>query len=61
MENRVLLYFVAILSGYALIKVPLTGSFLAGITPITNILGILTVLVFALVLIYKGVKSLFSK
>lgn len=61
MDNRVFLFFVTILSGFALIKLPLTDSFLESISPVTNILGILTVLVFSLVLIYKGVKNLFSK
>jgi amino acid transporter len=61
MDNRIFLYLATILSGFALIRVPLAGSFLEGVTPVTNILGILTVLVFSLVLIYKGVKSLFQK
>ncbi|EKN70365.1 hypothetical protein BABA_05636 [Neobacillus bataviensis LMG 21833] len=59
MDNRILLFLAAILSGFALIKVPLANSFLEGVSPVTNIIGILTVLIFSLVIIYKGVKGLF--
>ncbi|WP_160725105.1 hypothetical protein [Bacillus sp. USDA818B3_A] len=61
MDNRIFLYLATILSGFALIKVPLAGSFLESVSPVTDILGILTILIFSLVLIYKGVKSLFQK
>ena len=61
MDNRVLLFLAAIFSGFALIRVPLADSFLESVSPITDIIGILTVLIFSFVLIYKGVKGLFSK
>lgn len=61
MDNRIFLFLATILSGFALIKVPLADTFLASISPFTTILGILTVLVFSLVLIYKAVSSFFSK
>ncbi|QGQ46203.1 hypothetical protein [Metabacillus sediminilitoris] len=61
MDNRIFLFLASILAGFALIRVPLADSFLESVSPITNILGILTVLVFSLVLIYKGVRGLFSK
>ena len=61
MDNRIFLFLATILSGFALIKVPLAGSFLESVSPVTDILGILTILVFSLVLIYKGVRSLFQK
>ena len=61
MDNRIFLFLATILSGFALIKVNLEETFLSALTPYFNILGILTVLVFSLVLIYKGVRSLFSK
>ncbi|KKI90399.1 hypothetical protein WQ54_20785 [Bacillus sp. SA1-12] len=61
MDNRIFLFLATILSGFALIKVPLAGSFLESVSPFTDILGILTVLVFSLVLLYYGVKGLFSK
>ncbi|MEH7378756.1 MULTISPECIES: hypothetical protein [Bacillaceae] len=61
MDNRIFLLLATILSGFALIRVPLADSFLESVSPITDIIGILTVLIFSLVLIYKGVRSLFSK
>lgn len=61
MDNRIFLFLAAIFSGFALIKAPLAGSFLESVSPFTDILGLLTVLVFSLVLIYKGVRGLFSK
>ncbi|MBT2757923.1 hypothetical protein J7E71_18785 [Mesobacillus foraminis] len=61
MDNRIFLFLATILSGFALIKVPLADSFLESVSPITDVIGILTILVFSLVLIYKGVRSLFSK
>ncbi|MEH6956205.1 hypothetical protein [Neobacillus drentensis] len=61
MDNRIFLFLATILSGFALIRVPLDDSFLESISPVTDIIGILTILIFSLVLIYKGVKSLFTK
>ncbi|MGG3468659.1 hypothetical protein ABES02_14405 [Neobacillus pocheonensis] len=61
MDNRIFLFLATILSGFALIRVPLDGSFLEGVSPVTDIIGFLTVIIFSLVLIYKGVKGLFSK
>ncbi|MGM0875481.1 MAG: hypothetical protein ACQEWV_11890 [Bacillota bacterium] len=61
MDNPIFLFFATILSGFALIKVNFDDTFLSVLEPFTTILGILTVLVFSLVIIYKGVRSLFSK
>lgn len=61
MDNRIFLFLATILSGFALIKVPLTDSFFESVSPVADFLGILTVLVFSLVLIYNGIRGLFSK
>jgi hypothetical protein len=61
MDNRIFLFLATILSGFALIRVPLDDTFLESVSPVTDIIGILTVIVFSLVLLYKGVKGLFSK
>jgi hypothetical protein len=61
MDNRIFLFLATILSGFALIRVPLADSFLESVSPFTDIVGILTILVFSLVLIYLGVRSLISK
>ncbi|MBA2875429.1 hypothetical protein [Thermaerobacillus caldiproteolyticus] len=61
MDNFVFLYLACILAGFALINLPLAGSLLAGIKPVTSLIGILTILVFSLVLIFKGIIALVGK
>ncbi|KMJ58051.1 hypothetical protein AB685_14650 [Bacillus sp. LL01] len=58
--ERILLFFAAMLAGFALLRVPLTGT-IAAIEPITSILGVITVLVFSLALIYHGVRTLIKR
>jgi hypothetical protein len=59
MNSWIFLFLASILAGYALIEVELPG-FLAGLSPITDVIGVLAVLVFSLILIYKGVRYLFT-
>jgi hypothetical protein len=59
--DKLVLLFLAVLAGFALIKVPLAGTVLAGIAPITSLIGVLAVLVFSLVLIFKGILALLGK
>jgi hypothetical protein len=61
MDKFVFLFLACILAGFALIKLPLAGSPLASIEPITFFIGILTILVFSLVLIFKGIMALAGK
>jgi hypothetical protein len=61
MDRMILVFLASILAGFALINVPLGGTFLAGLAPFTTIIGVLAVVVFSLVLIYHGLKALFSK
>jgi len=51
----------SILAGFALLRIPLEGTFLASLEPVTTIIGILAVVIFSLVLIYKGFMSLLGK
>lgn len=60
MDRFVLLMIASLLSGFALINLPLEGSFLSSIEPITDIIGILTVLGFSLYIIYKGIKAILA-
>ena len=60
MNSWIFLFLACILSGFALIEVPLTDTFLASLSPFTTVVGILTVLIFSLILIYKGVRYLFT-
>ncbi|WP_419961949.1 hypothetical protein [Psychrobacillus sp. BM2] len=61
MDRFILLMMASILAGFALLKVPLEGTFLAGLEPFTNIIGILAIVIFSLVLLYKGLMALLGK
>jgi xanthosine utilization system XapX-like protein len=61
MDRFILLMLAGILAGFALLRVPLAGPYLGVLEPIIDLLGILAILVFSLVLLYKGVKALFGK
>jgi len=61
MDRFILLMLASILAGFALLKVPLTGTFLSGLEPITNIIGILAIVIFSLLLIFKGLMALLGK
>ncbi|WP_078381713.1 hypothetical protein [Sutcliffiella halmapala] len=58
--ERIILFLASIFAGFALINVPLTGAFEA-LDPIATIVGVITILVFSLALIYYGVRSLIKK
>ncbi|GGI12005.1 MULTISPECIES: hypothetical protein [Gottfriedia] len=61
MDRAILLMLASILAGFALLRIPLEGTFLASLEPVTTIIGILAVVIFSLVLIYKGFMSLLGK
>ncbi|MFY0760124.1 hypothetical protein AB1K32_14740 [Metabacillus dongyingensis] len=61
MDRLIFLFLAAIFAGFALVEMPLAGTFLASIEPFTTVVGVLAILVFSFVLIYNGVKSLFNK
>lgn len=58
-ENPLLLYFAALLAGFALLRVSVGGTFLAGLAGVFHVIGLLAVIVFALVIIIKGLIVLF--
>ncbi|MDF1507079.1 hypothetical protein PZE06_02665 [Robertmurraya sp. DFI.2.37] len=58
MDRFILLMLASILAGFALLRVPLDDTFLASLAPVTTIIGVLAVVIFALVIIYKGVMAL---
>ncbi|MCM3733160.1 hypothetical protein M3196_16015 [Fictibacillus nanhaiensis] len=60
-NTNVLTLIGALLAGYFLLGLPLGGTFLAAFGPAIKIIAILTVLVFAAVLIYKGILNLLGK
>ncbi|MFJ5715072.1 hypothetical protein QNH39_07320 [Neobacillus novalis] len=60
MDRLANLFFVCILAGFALIHMPVI-SFLAGMTSFFHVVGALAILVFSFVLLYLGIKALFTK
>jgi hypothetical protein len=60
-DKQLLLYFVCMLAGFALIKVPVAGTFLAGLGTVLATIGVLAVIVFAVVLLVYGVLALLGK
>ncbi|ETI66404.1 hypothetical protein [Neobacillus vireti] len=60
MDRLANLFFVCILAGFALIHMP-EISFLAGMTSFFHVVGALAILVFSFVLLYLGIKALFTK
>jgi hypothetical protein len=61
MDKLVLLFLACVIAGFALIELPLAGTALASIAPVTFYIGILSVLVFSLILIFKGILALVGK
>ncbi|MCF6137445.1 hypothetical protein [Pseudalkalibacillus berkeleyi] len=61
MQGNIFTYFAAMFAGYLLVQVSLADSFLSSIDSAVDIIGIITVIVFAAVLIFKGVKQLIHK
>ncbi|KIL44105.1 hypothetical protein [Jeotgalibacillus soli] len=54
------LYLASILAGFALLNVPLE-SYLGPLDPILTFIGMSAVVLFSLVLIFKGLVALFDK
>jgi hypothetical protein len=58
--NLVALYLAAIIAGFTLTRLP-EIPFLSSLGSLFDIIGVLSMLVFSLVLIYMGVKTLIKK
>jgi hypothetical protein len=56
----IVLYVAAILAGFTLTRLP-GLSFLSSLTNLFDMIGVLTMIVFSLVLIYMALKSLIKK
>ncbi|MBU8905245.1 hypothetical protein [Desertibacillus haloalkaliphilus] len=55
-----LLYLSCIIAGFALVRVPLTGTF-QPLSPLADIVGVLTILLFSCVIIYNGIVALIGR
>jgi hypothetical protein len=62
MDRLANLFLACILAGFALIHMPVSAvSFLSSLSSFFVVVGVLAILVFSFVLIYLGVKALFTK
>ncbi|MEQ2528296.1 hypothetical protein EKG37_04035 [Robertmurraya yapensis] len=61
MDRFILLLLAGILAGFALLSSAVQTSFLASITPVTNVIGVLAIVVFSLYLIFKAVMAILGK
>ncbi|WP_408006314.1 hypothetical protein ACJROX_16535 [Pseudalkalibacillus sp. A8] len=59
--DGILTYFAALVAGFLLLEVSLAGTFLESFSSALNVIGIITVIVFAAVIIFKAVKLLIKK
>jgi len=50
-----------LVGGYALLKAPLDGTFLNGLNPLADGIGLIAMLVFSGALIYSGVRDWFQR
>jgi hypothetical protein len=58
MKISLLPYLFAIIAGFALIRVPMNGTFLSSLEPAFDIIGLISVVLFSLVLVIVGFKYL---
>ncbi len=61
MDRYILLLLASIVAGFALIKVPLAGTFLASLATVIHLIGVLAIVIFSLFLIFKGIMALLGK
>jgi hypothetical protein len=60
LDRSPFLYFLCVLAGFALLRVPLTGFF-APLSPLVVLIAVLVILLFCIVLIIQGVLCLVGK
>lgn len=61
LDKLSILFLACILAGFALIKVTEYDSILNSLHPVFNVVGVLTIIVFSFVLIFKGILALIGK
>lgn len=60
MQNNYFLYFIALLTGFAFILLPVAGTIFSGLGPFLVVIGIVIVLVFAIAIIWQAAQALFK-
>jgi hypothetical protein len=59
--DKFLTYVGGVLGGYALIATPVGGTVLSSLNPLLDILGAISMIVFAGALVVSGVRSLIGR
>ena len=57
MNNKWLSLLGGLVGGYGLVRTPLEGSFLSGLDPVVDVVGIISILIFSGALIYTGFRD----
>ncbi|MGG0787301.1 MULTISPECIES: hypothetical protein [Bacillaceae] len=60
MQNSYILYFIAMLTGFAFIKLPVANTIFSGLETFLDVVGIVIVLIFAIAIIWKAAQALFK-
>ncbi|MGD7044839.1 hypothetical protein [Jeotgalibacillus proteolyticus] len=61
MDKFIFLLLAGIAAGFALLKVPLAGTFLSSLTPVFTWIAIVAIIVFSLYLIFKAFLAVLGK
>lgn len=59
--EKLLTYAGGVLAGYTLAAMPVQDTFISSVEPVLDGIGILSMILFSGMLIYKGIKTLASK
>lgn len=60
-DSLLFLYLACILAGFAIIKISTTAAILVSLKPILVIIAVIVILLFAFLIIWKGLKTLMKK
>ncbi|MEF2097173.1 hypothetical protein V3595_21360 [Bacillus sp. CFBP9009] len=60
MQNNYFLFFMAMLTGFAFIRLPVANTIFSGLETFLDVIGIVLVLIFAIAIIWKAAQALFK-
>ncbi|MCM3674372.1 MULTISPECIES: hypothetical protein [Peribacillus] len=60
MQNSHFLFFIAMLTGFAFIQLPVANTIFSGLETFLDVVGIVIALIFAIATIWKAAQALFK-
>ncbi|AOH53258.1 MULTISPECIES: hypothetical protein [Peribacillus] len=60
MQNNYFLFFIAMLTGFAFIQLPVAGTIFSGLETFLDVVGIVIVIIFAIAIVWKAAQALFK-